>query len=854
MSISSPEKKISPMMTQWYKLKKKAGNAILLFRLGDFYECFYDDAKKLSQHVNVTLTQRQGIPMSGIPAHTAESYIEKLIAKGLIIAIAEQIEDPKKVKGIVKRDITQIISPGSHTSTLSKTANNFFASIYIFNKTYAMALMDLSTGEFIAFEFHCLNDLKNELYRRSPSEILISEKNSKSYGTILENISQNSLSRLTEKDSWYFEYQSAFDTLKDHFGIISLDGFGFKGKPCSITCTGTLLKYVTHELNNSLSHVSQITFSDSSEYVSIDHSTQKNLEIIDPIQSGNECQTLWYHINHTKTPMGARLLKFWLTHPLKNISLIHERQNSVEEIQKHPYIADVLKLIRDLERLIVKVMHHKATPRDVVSLKYSLLSCKEIEKNIAKMNSPLLQSLVFPSVEKAIQSIEYTIVEEPPTKIGDFAAIKKGVNKELDSLRDIKSNSKAFLAKYQETLRNQLGISTLKIIFSKVFGYCIDVSRAQATKMPECFARRQTLANNERFTSSELKEYEEKIIHSESKILEIEHFEFEKLTATLSQQAQEILKIAKSIATIDAIYALGYIADKYRYTKPVINIDNALKIKKGRHPVLEKGIVQQSFIPNDASLCENLILITGPNMAGKSTYMRQIALITLLAQIGSFVPAEEVEIGVVDKIFSRIGASDDLSKGHSTFMVEMSETANILRSATKDSLIILDEIGRGTSTFDGVSIAWAVAENLIQKKCKTLFATHYWELTELESLFENVVNMHVAILESHGEITFLHKVVEGCTHKSYGIHVAKLAGIPSDVIQRAEKVLDSLNSKHEPRKGHTSPVTQQLQFFAEPKAPEKNPTLEAIKSIDIDHITPIDAIKVLYDLKSTLKK
>ncbi len=841
---------MSPMMSQWYTCKQKAKDALLLFRLGDFYEAFYDDAKLLSEAVDVTLTQRQGTPMSGVPAHAAEGYIEKLVEKGFLVAIAEQMEDPKTVKGIVKREVVRIVSPGTLLTSLPENANNFFGAITQLNKTLALALLDFSTGEFHVLEFGDIKELQDELFRRSPSELLISERD---YQTLSSSIAKDLGARITKRENWNFDHESAFRTLTGHYGVQSLDGFGLKGMTAAVTAAGTLLAYVQEELGLKTSHIKNISPDLLSSYMAIDQATQRNLELTEPLHKGSANFTLLKLLDQTLTPMGARLIKSWLIHPLLSPHKIKNRQGGVEELMSHLSIRDHLHPVRDLERLMMRVSTAGATPRDLMTLKISLQTTPQIRRSLESLQSSILKDLFLPPVDSITERIEKTLVDEPPLKLGEGKVIRAGVNSDLDELRDLKANSQSWIAKYQTELKEMTGIRTLKIIFSKAFGYCIEVSRGQADRMPNNFQRRQTLVNNERFISPELKAYEEKILTAEEKIQAIEARLYHELQKEIATHIDTIHGISKSIATLDALLSLALVAAKKRYTKPIIDESDAIEIEVGRHPVIESSFLDDSFIPNDTSLKQNLVIITGPNMAGKSTYIRQVALITLMAQMGSFVPAQKVRLGIVDKIFSRIGASDNLSRGQSTFMIEMTETANILNNATPRSLVILDEIGRGTSTFDGISIAWAVAEHLLKMECKTLFATHYWELTELSENHPNVVNVHVAVQEAADRIVFLRKIVPGSTDKSYGIHVARLAGLPSSVLKRAHEVLHKLeeNDLNAPEKS-VPKAQEQLSFLSNVPSPRDlklESLAEELKELKIDETSPMEALKILYRWK-----
>lgn len=849
--MTTSTEKVTPMMTQWHACKEKAKDALLLFRLGDFYEAFYEDAKLLAEGVDVTLTQRQGTPMAGVPAHVAEGYIEKLVEKGFLVAIAEQVEDPKQVKGIVKRKVVRVVSPGTLLSSLPENANNFFGALSVLNQTVALALLDFSTGEFHVIEFSQQKELLDELYRRAPSELLVAERDHEALSRVIEEIKKGAHVRITKKENWQFDPENAFRTLTEHFHVHTLDGFGLKGMGAAVTAAGSLLHYVQEDLSLKTTHIKSITPDHISAYLSIDQTTQRNLELTEPLHKGSSNFTLLKLLDQTVTPMGARLLKSWVIHPLLSVGEITKRQTGVKELLKNLSVRDHLRPVRDLERLLMRISIGSASPRDLVSLKASLLAIPTVSRSLENLSAPILKELLFPPVHPLTEKIEKMLVDEPPAKLGEGKVIREEVHTELDELRNLKTNSQTWIANYQMQLRETYGIKNLKIIYSKAFGYCIEVSRGQADRVPETFQRRQTLVNNERFISPELKAYEEKILTAEEKINGIESTLFQELREEIATHSDTIRTLSKSIALLDTLLSLALVAAKNQYTEPMIDESGAVEIDVGRHPVIEAFLHDHSFIPNDTRLNkeENLIIITGPNMAGKSTYIRQVALLVIMAQIGSFIPAQKGRIGIVDKVFSRIGASDDLSRGQSTFMIEMTETANILNNATSRSLVILDEIGRGTSTFDGISIAWAVAEELLKKECKTLFATHYWELTELEETHPGVKNVHVAVQEAADRIVFLRKIVSGSTDKSYGIHVARLAGLPTTALKRAHEVLHKLeqNDLNSPSQEIKKPQ-EQLSFIAPTPSKQElayESLAEELKKINIDETTPLEALRHL---------
>jgi DNA mismatch repair protein MutS len=778
---------VTPMMSQWHACKEKAPGSILLFRLGDFYEAFEEDAVVLAKELDIVLTKRQETPMAGIPVHTCEAYIDRLVGRGYRVAIAEQLEDPKNVKGIVKREVVRLITPGSviQSTLLNEKANNFMICVTERGACYGLAIIDVTTADFRVMEFENQRELLDEIERLSPKEVIVSEKCWKGLKEFVE------ITSVVIKEAWCFEYSIAIDVLQRHFHMVSFDGFGLKEMDLALTAAGILLMYIKDELNMQSSHIKTITPQYNSAYMMVDKTTQRHLEIVEPIQ--NKGKSLLSIIDETVTPMGGRLLKKWLSHPLLSVEEIQERQRHVEKFFYQDAIKKNLKDVRDLERLCMRIETGYAMPRDLVSLRFSLEPLLAISAALEKLLLPPL-----PDCNAVVKKIALALVDTPPLRLGDGGIFKDGYNDLLDELKTLKADSQAWLAQYQTTLRSETQIKTLKVGYTQAFGFYIEVSRGQADKVPISFQRRQTLVNTERFISPELKEFEHKILTAEERILFLEKQLFEELRQEIVLYRDIIRTAASQIAEIDVFCSFARIAVERKYVKPSIHSGYDLMIEDGRHPVIETTLNTSHFIPNTAYFDEKqtLCLITGPNMAGKSTFIRQIALIVLMAQIGSFVPAQLATIPIVDKLFTRIGASDDLSRGQSTFMVEMNETANILNNATPRSLVVLDEIGRGTSTYDGIAIAWAVAEHLLlQKLCKTLFATHYYELTQLEKFFPKVVNYHVAVCEQKKQITFLRKIVRGSTDKSYGIHVAKLAGLPNSVVERAEQMLTRLHQK-----------------------------------------------------------
>nr|WP_166155048.1 DNA mismatch repair protein MutS [Neochlamydia sp. AcF84]NGY94684.1 DNA mismatch repair protein MutS [Neochlamydia sp. AcF84] len=804
----SSEFKVSPMMSQWQACKQAAGEAVLLFRLGDFYEAFDADAVLIAKELDLTLTKRGEIPMAGIPHHTSEAYIDRLVSKGFRVAVAEQIGDPKTTKGIVKREIVRVVTPGTviNSTLLSDKSNNFFASIHRVGEVFGLSFIDLTTSEFRVVEFENEQELLNEIFRLRPSECLVSHKFQSKHQDLLKNLRQAQDFLLTAQEDWRFEHQTAYNFLINHFGVHNLDGFGLRGMLAGINAAGAILNYLQDNLCLSIEHIQEVRTYSTSQFMSLDRITQRNLEITASLYDGSRKSTLLNILDKTCTPMGARLLLNWIKLPLLSIEEIKRRQDAIEAFFNNKAAIDLVKQllgkVRDLERLMMKISSGYASPRDLVALKCSFEEFPQLKQALQRLAiySTLLeqeeQKLENPSAMTDL--IARALVDEPPLKISDGQVFREGYHNELDELRSIRQDSRAWLANYQTRLREETGIKTLKVGFTRMFGYYIEVSKGQSDRMPTTFQRRQTLVNGERYITSELKEFEQKVLNAEERILAIETGLFNALREEITKYTKQVFSIAQAIAKIDALRSLAEVALFYDYTRPIVDHSSILQIINGRHPVIEAINTGEKFVPND-TLMDNeanlLLLITGPNMAGKSTYIRQVALITIMAQIGSFVPAKSAHIGIVDKVFTRIGASDDLSRGQSTFMVEMTETANILNNATARSLVILDEIGRGTSTYDGISIAWSVAEYLLTtegSQAKTLFATHYWELTKLEERVPGAVNYHVAVHEAEDVIVFLRKIVRGSTDKSYGIHVGRLAGLPLQVIGRAKEILAHL--------------------------------------------------------------
>ncbi len=761
------------MMAQWHACKKSSKGALLFFRMGDFYEAFYDDAVVMAKELDLTLTKRQEIPMAGVPHHSCEGYIDRLVAKGYRVAVAEQTEDPKLTKKLVKREVVRLVTPGtiSSDSLVGAKRNNFFACVAKQGAIFGLAFIDLTTADFKTCEFEAEQELLDELFRIQPAEFLTAEK----LKPHLEALDYPFLTN--EKEPWYFDHQTNQSFLTDHFCVHTLDGFGLKGMIAATKAAGALLQFLQNELCLSIDHVQHLLPYSTERFMTMDRMTSRNLDLIDGLLPV---------IDRTVTPMGGRLMRQWIKQPLLEKEAIEARLDAVSRIPR----LDGLDKIRDLERLIMKISSGYAVPRDLIALGASLKQIPYLRASLEKMSGLLHEQ------REELDELR-DVVDLIGTTLADDGAIKEGFSPELDELRGISRDGKSWLANYQAQLREELDIKTLKVGYNRVFGYFLEVSRGLSDRMPEAFERRQTLANSERFISPKLKEYEQKVLSAEDRMALLEAEIFSELRTEVANHAPRILTTARAISVIDCLSGLSLAAKEHNYSRPILDDSCDLIIEEGRHPVIEAVRIGEKFVPNDAHLDakQQLMLITGPNMAGKSTYIRQVAIIAIMAQMGSFVPASRAHIGLVDKVFTRIGASDDLGRGQSTFMVEMTETASILNNATDRSLVILDEIGRGTSTYDGISIAWSVAEYLLTtsgKKARTLFATHYWELTALEKKIKGAINYNVAVREVEGEVIFLHKIVAGSGDKSYGIAVARLAGLPTAVIARATQILSHL--------------------------------------------------------------
>ncbi len=862
-------------MRQYMEIKTQYPDAVLFFRLGDFYEMFLDDAVKASRILDITLTSRNrntdgaDVPLCGIPYHSAGPYIAKLIEAGEKVAICEQVENPRLAKGIVKREVVKVITPGLvvDAESLSPKENNYLFSLSEGKKgRWGLSHLDISTGEFRVTEVEGVDALTAELVCINPREVLLpsSMRNVVTRGEIGSCLDGRVISFL---DEWIYDEDYCRRLLISHFSVGSADALGCGALEEGLLAAGAVLHYLNETQKSAVSHIRQIIPYKIREHLVLDESTRKNLELTVTIAEGKRKGSLLGLMDRTKTAMGARLLRHWINYPLVNIEKIKERLDAVEELVGEPElrneIALLLEGIYDLERLNGRISMAGAGAKDLVALKNSLLRIPPLLELLAGCVSPMVRSL-YGQIDPMVDITELVmrgIVDDPPFVLREGGIIARGYNAELDELHTLSSEGKNFIARLEAGERARTGINSLKIRYNKVFGYYIEVTRANLAGIPENYIRKQTLANAERFITPELKEYEEKVLNAEERICSLEYELFQNIREQIAAQGERISGTAGRLAVLDVLVSLAGLAHERGYCRPVIDEDNQIRIIDGRHPVIEAMSLSERFVSNDTLLDNEqnqLIIITGPNMAGKSTYMRQVALITLMAQMGSYVPASEAEIGVVDRIFTRVGAADNLARGQSTFMVEMMETAHILRNATAKSLVILDEIGRGTSTFDGVSIAWAVAEYLHDtERCsaKTLFATHYHELTELSVTRGKIKNCNIAVREWNDQIVFLRKIVDGATSHSYGIQVARLAGLPSEVIERAKEILRNLE-KGEFAEGGMPRIARgkknvsvlpspQLSLFAE----DIDPVRQKLKEIDVTAMTPIEAITLLDELK-----
>ena len=874
----------SPMMQHYLKTKEEYSDCILFYRLGDFYEMFFDDAITVSRELEITLTgkdcgQAERAPMAGIPFHAAEGYIARLISKGYKVAICEQMEDPKEAKGIVKREVIRVVTPGTviESNLLEEKKNNYIMSIYKTGIYYGLGVCDVSTGDFYATQI-CENNnfskLLDEISRYSPSEVIVNKM-------MFETKSE--LSKIQERFKVYVSlekeenFNDETELLLQMYNVVSdksKDGKKIStkeqmqeidNKNLMVPAINALITYLTETQKTNLEHINTIKIYNITQYMSLDINARRNLELTEKMRDKSKKGTLLWVLDKTSTSMGGRLLRRWINDPLIDVKEINKRLDSVKELKNSIIlkgdIIDSLKKVYDIERLAGKIAYGNANGRDLISLKNSVKQLPEVKEILSKTESGMLRELYeeLDVLEDVYELIEKSIVEEPPISVKEGGIIKLGYDPEIDQLKKATTEGKTWIVQLEAKEREATGIKGLKVGFNKVFGYFIEVTKSNLSMVPDRYIRKQTLTNAERYVTEELKNLENQILGAEEKVINLEYKAFTDVRESIEKQIQRIQKTSNIVATLDVLTSFATVAEDMNYVKPVVDNEGIIDIKDGRHPVIEKMSQAGEFVPNDTYLDKSsnrLAIITGPNMAGKSTYMRQVALITLMAQIGSYVPASEARIGVVDKIFTRVGASDDLSMGQSTFMVEMMEVATILKEATSNSLVILDEIGRGTSTYDGLSIAWAVAEHIADKSlcgAKTLFATHYHELTELEEKIDGVKNYSIAVKEKGEDIIFLRKIVKGGTDESYGVHVARLAGVPQNVTKKANEILRSLERRNilnnrVIEKESKKVVAGQVDMF--------NFKLAEVASefdkIDINQLTPIDALNTIVKMKEKL--
>ena len=891
---------LTPMMQKYMETKEEYKDCILFYRLGDFYEMFFEDAKTCSQELDLTLTGKscgleERAPMCGVPFHSADIYIDKLVGKGYKVAICEQVEDPKLAKGLVKREVIRVATPGTNlnTNTLDESRNNYLMCIVYTTNAYGVSYVDVTTGDYYVTEFDTENKLLDEIGKTMPSEIICNDSFVVS-GIDLEDLRGRLGITVSAIDHWYFDEDGCRRALQEHFGVSTLSGLGLDDYSIGIVAAGAVMQYLTETQKISLDHIRTIKPYAANQFMLLDRATRRNLELCETMREKAKRGSLFWVLDKTKTAMGARLLRNSIEQPLVDPEEIDRRLDMVEELNENiinrEELREYLAPIYDLERLISKISYRSANPRDLVAFRQSLSMLPSIKYILTTFEHSHLKQYgeELDDLKDICILIQAAIEDEPPLAMREGGIIREGYNEEIDKLRAAKRDGKEWLSELQETEKERTGIKNLRIKFNKVFGYYLEVTNSYKELVPEEWTRKQTLANAERYTTPKLKELEDMILGAEDKLNNLEYDVFNEVRERIYAEIGRVQFAAKIVAAVDMFTSLALVAEQNQYVRPVISRSGAISIKNGRHPVVEKMIPNDMFVANDTELDEKkhrIAIITGPNMAGKSTYMRQTALIVLMAQIGSFVPASSAEIGVVDRIFTRVGASDDLASGQSTFMVEMTEVANILRNATKESLIILDEIGRGTSTFDGLSIAWAVIEHIANTKllgAKTLFATHYHELTELEGKLASVDNYCIAVKEQGEDIVFLRKIVKGGADRSYGIQVAKLAGVPETVLRRARELVEQLSDNDITAKAKEIEVeTEELpeypygveQQTAHKHKRKKKENMEQISlfdasntnikmddiilelhDLDLSEITPIDAMNILYRMQMKLKE
>lgn len=884
LGLPQDSRSLSPMMVHYCQTKCAYKDSILFYRLGDFYEMFFEDAKTVSRELELTLTGKdcglsERAPMCGIPYHAAETYINRLIDKGYKVAICEQVEDPKTAKGIVKREVTRVVTPGTNLNMqeLDEGKNNYLMAIVCVGDHFGVSTADITTGDCYVTEIDEERKLWDEINKFLPAEIICNDAFLVS-GVDVDDLRNRLHISVFALESWYFGDDLCKQTLLEHFKISSLEGLGLADYDSGVIAAGSLFRYLLDTQKNTMEHMNKIIPYTTERYMVIDSSSRRNLELVETLREKQKRGSLLWVLDKTKTAMGARMLRSFVEQPLIDADAINERLDAVTELNMQAMlreeIREYLNPVYDLERLVSRISYRSANPRDLLAFKMSLEMIPHIKNLLANFTSPLLVRIneQMDGLEDLYTLLEASITEDPPLSVKEGGIIREGYNEQVDTYRNSKTQGKSWLAQLEAEEKEKTGIRNLKIKYNKVFGYYLEVTNSFKNLVPEYYTRKQTLTNAERYITPKLKELEDMILGAEDKLFALEYDLFCQVREELAAQIPRIQETAKAIAQLDVYASLSVVAQRNNYVRPTVNTKGVIDIKNGRHPVVEKMINNDMFIANDTYLdngSKRVSVITGPNMAGKSTYMRQTALIVLMAQIGSFVPAEKAKIGVVDRIFTRVGASDDLASGQSTFMVEMTEVANILRNATAKSLLILDEIGRGTSTFDGLSIAWAVIEHISNTKllgAKTLFATHYHELTELEGKIPGVNNYCIAVKERGDDIVFLRKIVKGGADKSYGIQVAKLAGVPDSVLDRAKELVDELvhtditstfkdlaenSRKTKPKAVHYDEVDlEQISLF---DTVQDQDIIEELKNLDITMLTPMDAMNTLYRLQNKLK-
>ena len=875
---------LSPMMQHYVQTKNEYKDCVLFYRLGDFYEMFFDDAVTVSRELELTLTGKdcgleERAPMCGVPFHAAETYINRLIEKGYKVAICEQVEDPRQAKGMVKREVTRVVTPGTNLNTqeLDEGKNNYLMCIVCMSDKYGISAADVTTGDCFVTEVDKERKLLDEINKFSPAEIICNDA-LLVRGIDLDDLKHRLHITVSALDSWYFGDDMCIQTLREHFHVSSLEGLGLKDYDIGVIAAGAMFRYLLETQKNALVHMNQITPYVTDKYMVIDSSSRRNLELVETMREKQKRGSLLWVLDKTKTAMGARMMRSIVEQPLIDADEINARLDAITELNLQAMlreeIREYLNPVYDLERLVSRISYHSANPRDLIAFKSSLQMLPHIKNLLNNFTSTLLTSIneQLDSLEDVCLWIENSICDDPPLTVKEGGILKDGYNEQVDNYRKSKTEGKTWLAQLEAEEREKTGIRNLKIKYNKVFGYYLEVTNSFKDLVPDYYTRKQTLTNAERYITPKLKELEDMILGAEDKLFALEYDLFCEVRDRIEKEIPRIQQTAKAVALLDVFASLSVVAQRNNYVRPTVNSRGIIDIKGGRHPVVEKMMNNDMFISNDTYLdngSRRISVITGPNMAGKSTYMRQTALIVLMAQIGSFVPADKAKIGVTDRIFTRVGASDDLASGQSTFMVEMTEVANILRNATSKSLLILDEIGRGTSTFDGLSIAWAVIEHISNTRllgAKTLFATHYHELTELEGKISGVNNYCIAVKEKGDDIVFLRKIIKGGADKSYGIQVAKLAGVPDSVIERAKELVDELvhaditgaikdlaqnQKKTKPKPVHYDEVDlEQMSLFDTVKDQD---ILEELKNLDISNLTPVDALNTLYRFQTKLK-